>query len=158
MNRIITALVVALGAIGLIAGVATAAPRTAATTLPSMAEQQAILKDLPTGSFISATPPSAPAAATALKGYTKKNCWAGDRGNVETSNWGVDSTWQTYHVWVYKAPWYAGKVGHYMDGQFENLAPAEYYINTPDSPDSHRQGARAGTSLTSGYQWCAYYQ
>lgn len=73
-------------------------------------------------------------SAFAAKAYTSKNCWAGNKANVQTTNWATSSTWQTYHVWVYRAPGNSAKVSMAFDGstKWSGYGSAEFYINVPD--------------------------
>ena len=92
-------------------------------------------------------------SAVAAKAYTSKNCWAGNKANVQTTNWATSSTWQTYHVWVYRAPSFSGKVSMAFDGstKWSGYGSTEFYINVPDHK-RHTIGVGAG-----GYG-CSYPQ
>lgn len=100
---------------------------------------------------LTATPASAGNGTSNF--YSSKSCWAGSKANVQTTNWDTSAGWQTYHVWVYRAASFTGKVSMAFDQstKWSGYGGTEFYINVPDHK-AHTIGVGAG-----GYG-CSYGQ
>ena len=137
-------IIVILLALGLAFGIGTAAATSAAAAPTSVAALQAV----------DVTALSNLAAGNGTNNfYSSKNCWAGSKANVQTTNWDTSAGWQTYHVWVYRASGFTGKVSMAFDQstKWSGYGSTEFYINVPDHK-AHTIGVGAG-----GYG-CSYSQ
>lgn len=105
-----------------------------------MLKRRVLIAVIAAMSIIGLTAPAAMAGNGTNNFYSSKNCWAGNKANVQTTNWD-NGSWQTYHVWVYRAPSNTAKVTMAFDGatKWSGYGGSEFYINVPDHK-SHTVG------------------